>query len=49
MDDQPEEYCVVHDHRLRFCKDPDRCREIMTAWGLYNDKTIHGCRDDDGL
>lgn len=34
---EPHEYCVVHDQPLDWCRDQDRCREIMRGWGLYPD------------
>lgn len=34
---RPHEYCTVHDQPMDRCKSPDKCREIMTGWGLYQE------------
>lgn len=41
---QPHEYCAVHDQRISRCKLPDRCRETMRQWGLYQDEAEGGRR-----
>lgn len=36
---EAHEYCVVHDHPLDWCKEPESCREQMRGWGLYANDT----------
>jgi hypothetical protein len=38
-ENEPHEYCVAHDRPIDWCRDPDRCREIMKSWGLYPEDT----------